>query len=138
MGQLGLPHHGAALFRSLALLPVAHPHQGWIAGFAYRNYEDYGIHDWGRAYFGENLGRLRRIKAAYDPEGVFSTWQQAILPPPPRTTPSTGGAGLFYADPVFDGAHDAEFVWNEEEQTWWMTYLQNRYNSPLTVRVCGR
>lgn len=39
---------------------------------------------------------------------------------------------VFYADPVFDGAHDAEFVWSEQEQTWWITYLQNRYNSPLT------
>ena len=38
----------------------------------------------------------------------------------------------FYAEPVFDGAHDAEFVWNEEEQCWWMTYLQNRYNSPVS------
>ena len=25
----------------------------------------------------------------------------------------------FYADPVFDAAHDAEFVWHEGEQCWW-------------------
>ena len=24
-----------------------------------------------------------------------------------------------YADPVFDAAHDAEFVWHEGEQCWW-------------------
>ena len=37
----------------------------------------------------------------------------------------------FYADPLFDGAHDAEFVWHYGEQTWWLLYLQNRYNTPL-------
>jgi len=36
----------------------------------------------------------------------------------------------FYADPLFDSAHDAEFVWSENEQTWWILYLQNRYNVP--------
>jgi hypothetical protein len=36
----------------------------------------------------------------------------------------------FYADPLFDSAHDAEFVWSELEQCWWITYLQNRYNVP--------
>ena len=25
----------------------------------------------------------------------------------------------FYADPLFDAAHDAEFVWHEGEQCWW-------------------
>eukprot|EP01051_Picozoa_sp_SAG22_P014900 SAG22_NODE_1872_length_3397_cov_1.584900_1_plen_182_part_00 len=30
----------------------------------------------------------------------------------------------FYADPLFDAAHDAELVWHEGEQTWWITYLQ--------------
>ena len=32
----------------------------------------------------------------------------------------------FYADPVFDAAHDAELVWHAQEQTWWIVYLQNR------------
>ena len=41
-------------------------------------------------------------------------------------------AAPFYADPLFDGAHDAEFVWHAGEQCWWLTYLQNRYNSPLS------
>ena len=47
----------------------------------------------------------------------------------------------FYADPVFDGAHDAEFVWHAQEQVWWVVYLQNRYNSMLTDHIgwspCG-
>jgi hypothetical protein len=35
-----------------------------------------------------------------------------------------GGNDPFYADPLFDAAHDAEFVWHEQEQVWWMIYLQ--------------
>ena len=35
----------------------------------------------------------------------------------------------FYSDPMFGGAHDAELVWHNAEQCWWLTYLQNRYNS---------
>ena len=41
-------------------------------------------------------------------------------------------AAPFYSDPLFDAAHDAEFVWHAGEQTWWITYLQNRYNVPLS------
>ena len=37
----------------------------------------------------------------------------------------------FYADPLFDGAHDAELVWHTGEQAWWLLYLQNRYNTPF-------
>jgi len=47
----------------------------------------------------------------------------------------------FYADPVFDGAHDAELVWHADEQVWWVVYLQNRYNSNLADHIgwspCG-
>ena len=32
----------------------------------------------------------------------------------------------FIEDPLFDSAHDGEFVWHEGEQAWWVTYLQNR------------
>jgi hypothetical protein len=41
-------------------------------------------------------------------------------------------AAPFYSDPLFDAAHDAEFVWDVHEQCWFVTYLQNRYNSPLS------
>jgi hypothetical protein len=68
----------------------------------------------------------------------FDCWDKTGLPPappppPPPAPPSFTGVGRapFYSDPLFDGAHDAELVWNEAEQCWWMTYLQNRYNSPL-------
>lgn len=37
-----------------------------------------------------------------------------------------------YRDPLFDGAHDPEMVWNYAEQCYWLLYLQNRYNIPLT------
>jgi hypothetical protein len=37
----------------------------------------------------------------------------------------------YYADPLFDAAHDAEFVWNVAEQCYWLIYLQNRYASPI-------
>ena len=48
----------------------------------------------------------------------------------PATCRATMG-DPYYADPLFDAAHDAELVWHEGEQAWWMIYLQNRYNSPL-------
>ena len=60
----------------------------------------------------------------------FDCWCKSSLPappppPPPPAPPSYYGVGVppFYADPVFDGAHDAELVWHEAEQCWWMTYL---------------
>lgn len=37
-----------------------------------------------------------------------------------------------YRDPLFDGAHDPELVWNHAEQCYWLLYLQNRYNIPLS------
>ena len=47
----------------------------------------------------------------------------------------------FYADPVFDAAHDAELVWHAQEQTWWVVYLQNRQllqSMPLfSASACG-
>lgn len=44
------------------------------------------------------------------------------------------GAGVsasdpYYADPLFDAAHDAEFVWHEGEQAWWVIYLQVKQNN---------
>jgi FAD/FMN-containing dehydrogenase len=53
------------LARSWAL---AHP---WGSGGVYPNFPDPDLQDWASAYHGTNYDRLRRIKATYDPGGVF-------------------------------------------------------------------
>ena len=35
--------------------------------------------DWTRAYYGDNIDRLRRIKTAYDPDNIFH-FEQSIPP----------------------------------------------------------
>lgn len=62
---------------------------GWVAEFsealapyvngAYVNVPNVGMADWEHAYWGPNVDRLRTIKAAYDPENVFS-YEQSIRP----------------------------------------------------------
>ena len=44
---------------------------------------------------------------------------------------------IFYADPLFDGAHDAELVWHHGEQSWWLLYLQNKFNVPVATSTDG-
>ncbi|MET8002256.1 FAD-binding oxidoreductase [Nonomuraea glycinis] len=43
----------------------------WSSGGVYPNYPDADLEDWARAYYGGNLPRLRELKAAYDPTGLF-------------------------------------------------------------------
>jgi FAD/FMN-containing dehydrogenase len=43
----------------------------WGSGGVYPNFPDPELENWGRAYHGANLDRLRRVKATYDPENVF-------------------------------------------------------------------
>jgi FAD/FMN-containing dehydrogenase len=61
----------------------------WIAEFsealrpfvngAYVNVPNVGTPDYATAYWGDNVDRLRTIKAKYDPDNVFS-FEQGIQP----------------------------------------------------------
>ena len=43
----------------------------YVTGGAYQNYVDPSLQGWANAYYGQNLPRLERIKATYDPDNVF-------------------------------------------------------------------
>jgi FAD/FMN-containing dehydrogenase len=51
----------------------------WRTGWQYSNFGNRAFDDWARAYYGENLGRLRRVKAQVDPGNLFR-FQQSIRP----------------------------------------------------------
>jgi FAD/FMN-containing dehydrogenase len=55
---------------------VVHP---WGTGGVYPNFPDPGLADSDRAYHGDNLQRLRRVKARYDPDANF-WFPQSITP----------------------------------------------------------
>jgi FAD/FMN-containing dehydrogenase len=42
---------------------------------SYQNFPNRAIEDWPEQYFAENLDRLREVKAAWDPDGVFRSAQ---------------------------------------------------------------
>jgi FAD/FMN-containing dehydrogenase len=44
----------------------------WLGSSAYVNYADSSIADFGTAYWGPNLARLKQVKQTYDPNNVFS------------------------------------------------------------------
>jgi FAD/FMN-containing dehydrogenase len=45
--------------------------RSYATGEAYQNYIDPHLHDWEQAYYGTNAVRLRQVKRAYDPSGLF-------------------------------------------------------------------
>jgi FAD/FMN-containing dehydrogenase len=49
----------------------------YASGQAYQNYTDPTLANWRQAYYGANYARLTRVKAAYDPDRLF-TFPQAI------------------------------------------------------------
>jgi hypothetical protein len=59
----------------------------YVGGEAYQNYIDPALADWPHAYYGANLARLERIKAKWDPDGVWR-FAQSIPMPSPSATPA--------------------------------------------------
>jgi FAD binding domain-containing protein/berberine-like enzyme len=69
--------------------PITPKAQAWTAEFsqalrpfvdgAYVNVPNIGMQDWETAYWGPNFGRLRKIKAKYDPHNIFQ-YEQSIPP----------------------------------------------------------
>jgi FAD/FMN-containing dehydrogenase len=51
----------------------------YVSGAAYQNYLDPTLTDWARAYYGDNLTRLRRVKGHYDPGNLFH-YAQSVTP----------------------------------------------------------
>jgi FAD/FMN-containing dehydrogenase len=51
----------------------------FFSGEVYQNYPDLDLSDPGRAYYGENLDRLRIVKRSFDPDNVFQ-FPQGISP----------------------------------------------------------
>jgi hypothetical protein len=58
----------------------------WGAGRVFPNFPDPNLTDWPRAYYGENLDRLLKVKARYDPDTSSASVSHSSHPdaPPAR------------------------------------------------------
>jgi len=65
--------------RMSALSDVYKAMRPFVSGGAYVNYPDMELNNWATAYWGDNLGRLKRIKMAYDPDNIFRHAQSVPL-----------------------------------------------------------
>ena len=89
------PHRGGVLYsmQYYAQMPAASPDvrlaqmralyaamRPYVSGGAYVNYPDLDLSDAAQAYWGSNLARLRRVKAAVDPDNLFRHAQSVPLP----------------------------------------------------------
>ncbi|GAA4100438.1 FAD-binding oxidoreductase [Nonomuraea soli] len=63
--RTGLPLDNGWLRRSWQTV------QPWSSGGVYPNFPDAELADPARSYWGDNLPRLERVKAAYDPDGIL-------------------------------------------------------------------
>jgi FAD/FMN-containing dehydrogenase len=81
-GDTAFPHRmaiaSAQIYSSGSEKDVAEVRDGFNAGnTGYVNYIDPSMPDWATAYYGDNLPRLRKVAAQYDPDKVFN-FAQAI------------------------------------------------------------